>query len=501
MSLVYRSPNWMLLFGIGIALVTLGCNASSSNNALQVPGEETDSSTPAATPGSSGGIAEAIQGQTDSPQVRSDYADLPDDINQLMSALARKQNEQTQTEDPQAQYQIQQFRLAATRKLLENEISEPQREEFVKIQLDALLRLIRLGDPQAQHDYRKLIKAFSGDKNPNLRQAMGLASLLQDYSQLAGQPGANLQPIVDAATSMAEEFPDSFEVCKQLGDLVGLMLQQDQREMAKRLSWALSDAYQDSASEPARNYVSRLDSRVRVASTNLDLIVKGIRDGDTAALQQYQEALSFLFANENLDLAALDTIMASLYWLEQTGQHDQVLQANDVVSSSSAEIQNHQLRSQVLKNCARRETRLAYPGKPFAIRAVDGNGQDFDWSSFAKGQPVVAVFWSPSEPASVRLLQQLSELNEFQGPPAAVKLLAVSLSSAGAGTPVLSDSTLQPQVVYGPDTESHSTSEFLDEFGAERLPTIYLVDRAGIVVAVNPAPNKLRTSIARLIEP
>ena len=102
-------PGTLLVFAL-----LLGCNSSSESpdrksSATQRPGGPSDQGS------GSSGIADAILDQTDADNPKVSDSDLPDDLNELMAALARKEMEQTRAQNEKEFFGIQQFRAGVCR--------------------------------------------------------------------------------------------------------------------------------------------------------------------------------------------------------------------------------------------------------------------------------------------------------------------------------------------------------------------------------------------------
>ena len=488
-----------LLVTLTVFAVSLGgCNSQKNADIdLQPDSEQSgEGSQVAKSSGQTpGGIADTLRSQADmeNPDIKPDA--LPENMDELMASLARKQAEQNRVTDPKDFYQIQQYRAAASEKLLAMKLSEDQRFEFIKIRLDSLLKLVSIGDPQAEHEFQEFIVANQQHSQSRVRQAVAVAGLIHDYHERVAERSTDMQPVVDAAASIAGEFPDSFDVCKELGGVVIQMLQQNDRESAKRLSWVLINTYQNSASETARGYVKRLEGQVRIASANLDSIVKEIRDQRPDSFDRYREAISYLLADENLNLSVTEPIIASLQWLERTGLIEETIEANRIVNAASIGIQQRPIRERIRQNCSRRDTRLGFVGQPFSISGQSADGTTFDWTAFSRERPVVVVFWSPTNPSSVRLVRQLAETPDIQQENGA-KLLAISTTSNADASQLFEEPGANVMVLTA--SADDGPDGIREAFGVEQLPQIFLVDRMGHVATVNPPANALRSRITDL---
>jgi hypothetical protein len=498
MTRVYSLLALLLSWLIVASLFSGGCNSSNPERARPADDSESGETSSENPSSSDSGIADAIRNQVDrSGPVEVRDVQLPDDLHELMALLARKQAEQMRSPDAAEFLEIQKFRAAASRKLLEMEINDAQLEEFVRVHLDALLHLVRLGDPQAEHDFQKFLARYQEHRKTEVREAVNVAGLIHDFRREMNRPEPDPGPIVETAAEIAREYPDSFEVCRELGSLVTQLLQADQREAANQLAWALLDVYQNSPDRAAREFVKRLQGQMRIAAANLDLVVREIRDGRTDALDRYREAVGFLFSDADLDRAAAEPVVASLQWLERAGMNEAILEANEIVDDASSRISDPQIRNEIRQNCALRSTRLGWQGQPFSISGQAPDGTAFDWPGFSTNRPVVVVFWSASEPTSLRLVQQLAGLPELQQP-AGPTLLAASTSGDADAASRLTDQLPHVAIVSCERDASGQDSPWIDRFGIEQLPQLLLVDRSGLVVEINPPPNALRTRIEEL---
>ena len=495
MLLSHRSSNCFgVIIVLTIALAT-GCDSSQTGTiSIQKP---TDAK---ADQDQASGIAETIRGQADLNTTPRESELIPESVDELMMFLARKGTEQLRPGGPNRAYEIQKQRAAASQKLLTLRVRGEQRVEVVRIRLDSLLKLIGFGDPQAQHDFQKLISKFRNDGQPGIREAIAIAGLINDCRQQVSVDDTDLQTVIDGAAKVAAEYPDSFNVCKEIGNLGQQLRQEGYRRSWLKISRILIETYQDSANLTARNYVSRLGAQTRVASAKLDLIINDIQEQKAGSLDRFRNAVTWLFSDQNVDLTSIQPIIASLTRLENTGKTVEALQANQIVTNAAQEISNQQARDQLQLNCTRRETRLGMIGRPFNINGISMRGQQFDWVTYSAGRPVVVVFWSPAEPASVKMVQRLATLFEShktQG----LQLLAVNTSIDSGVSSLFGTELPEWEIVKGDPALGENEYDFVERFGLVGVPQIVLVDREGSVVCVNPREDDLHVLVGQLVQP
>ncbi|MDG2012351.1 MAG: hypothetical protein P8J33_02530, partial [Pirellulaceae bacterium] len=244
-----------------------GCNSSDQPlvpDSADVVGTETPTNE-----ATEQGIVESLRTQKNVENADVAASDLPDNVNELMAALARKQIEQERTRDEETFFGIQKYRFAAAEKLLGMEINQEQRIEFTRIKINALLNLASLGDATARNIFPDMIKAYANDPQPRIRQAVAIASLTHDVRQSATSADPSMQPLVEVLTQIADEWPDNFEVCRSLGNIHMEVKSSGNRESSNRMAWALINAYQNSSNAVTQKYIRNLESQVRVASANL----------------------------------------------------------------------------------------------------------------------------------------------------------------------------------------------------------------------------------------
>lgn len=470
-----------------------GCNTPSADR-IEEPKSVVGSAAGSEEP-SVGGIADDIRRTNELEDTAAAELNLPTDINALMASLARKEIEQQRAADGETYIKIQRYRLAAASKLLQLEINQEQRVGFVKIKMDALLQLASMGDAVACNELPKALNTYTSDKEPRIRQWAALASFTHDLRQRAKTSDASLQPMLDTLTNLAQEWPDNFEVCRGLGSVIGELNEPRHRESQTRMTWALVNAYSNSPNAAARNYVEKMESQLRIKSANLDMIVREIRDQQEGALERYEESIQRLANDPAAQQEILEPILGSLAWLERTGQVASTLQANQIVTRLANQMPESPRRRKLLDLCRTQATRLGLPGQPFSLQALDSNDQPLDWPNFSNGSPVVVIFWSPSEAASLRLVQQLMKLPEFQAEGKA-KLLAVNVSNKRDTDDLFPEAPARMATVHL--SEDISGQYFRKNFGLERVPQILLVDRDGVIGEVNPPPNLLRSAIEKL---
>jgi len=340
-----------------------------------------------------------------------------------------------------------------------------------------------------------VLAQYANDRQPRNRQMSALASFTHDLRQLTKTPNASMQSMLETLTDMAKEWPDNFEVCRGLGSVIGELREPRHRELQSRMTWALVNAYSHSSNEAVKNYVGKMESQLRIKGANLDMIVREIRDQQDGALSRYQESIERLLNDPATQDEILDPILGSLAWLERTGQVEPTLQANRVIASLADQLPESSRRNKLLDLCLTQATRLELTGQRFSLQAFDSNDQPFDWVLFANASPVVVIFWSPREAASLRLVQQLMKLPEFQ-PGGTAKLLAINVSNKREADDLFPDAPSNMANVHPPDVTSDQY--FRENFGLERVPLVILVNRDGVIGQVNPPHNQLRSAIQQL---
>lgn len=459
-----------------------------------------------------GGIADTIRSQKDHNDVLTDIDPLPEKLADLMSFLAQKQAEQLRPADQAAAFRIQKQRAAASAKLLEMKINGEQRFEFIRIRIDALLKLIASGDPKAKADLQKLVAEYGQHGQSRIRQAVTIGGLIFDFREAIAASGKpedqstisttpELTKVIDTAANVVSEYPASFDVCKEIGAISDQLLKLGHRQAWNELSQVLINGYKESENETCRLYTQRLSGRIQVASANLDLIVEQIRKREPGAIESYRKAVTYLFSDSNINLASLEPIVGSLKWLEKTGMHDATLEANRIVMAASLNIANSKVRDQLRSHCEKRDARLGLVGKPFSISALTDDGNRLDWTALSKESPVIVVFWSPKEPASVKLVQQMAnyyETHKHQG----LKLLAVSVANESNNvnlTGLFGDEPVEWVIAKGNPSVSEGPSEFIWQFGISNVPQLVLVNDTGIVTAVNPTATETESLLGELV--
>lgn len=491
---MHRLPSVILCLSIAL-LFFGGCNKPDQ---LASPETGIDQQEPSDPSAKTGGIADAIRGQSDMTGADEEAEDLPDDLPGLMSYVARKQVEQLRPRDAAESYRIQQQRSQAAARLLGMEIDNNQRFEFVRIRLDALLKLIGAGDPQAKLDFQAVISKYGKHRQPRIRQVVAIAGLTYDFRQIAAGEDPQMDRIVTAATQIIADYPDDFEVCREIGSIADQMLLRGHRQSWTELATKMVGQYNDSPNETCRNYAQRLASRLQVASAKLDLIVDEIRQQVPGALEKYRQAINYLFSDPGLNIASLQPVVDSLRWLENTGMKDETLEANRIVMAASLQIADTSAKDQLRAHCDKRKTRLEMIGNSFSIAAWSLRDAPLDWSGFSQDHSVIVIFWSPSEPASVKLVQKMASYYESYRDKG-LKLLAVSLSNS-ADLPTSFGATLPEwEIVKSDSNLSGDPEQWIRRYGIERSTQLVFVDRLGVVTAVNPGVGQLESLLENLV--
>ncbi len=440
-------------------------------------------------PSESGGIAESILGSAGIEDVGEAAVPIPDSPEDLMEFLARLRTSEANAKDIKQMYQIQRRRADASAKLLTHTLNNEQHFEAVKIRLDSLLKLVLMRDIKAGVELPEFFgkKAKHGDKR--VVEAVAVAGLVNElYTQeIADSP--NLQPLLVASREVANSHPESFDVCKEISNIGDRLLQQGDRENWKKISSILVEVYQNSSNQQAQGFARHLASRLRVADSNLDVIVNQIKEQTPGAFDQYREVVNQVLNDPNLETSMVDTIIGSLRWLENATSSETAMEANRVVQAASIAMAQGAYREQLQRNCDQRIIRLASIGQPFSIATLDERGQPFDLTTFQENRPTLVLFWDQNAvPVLREVLQQVSRVN------GKLKLVAVNCTDQKLHASLDIDFPAHTAKV----TPQQTIAELSQTIGNETLPHMVVLDGQGQVIRINPPFNQFSSMLTEL---
>ncbi len=471
------SIHWMIVI---CALLTAGCTEKAAetdqpNKKYQLADEHNPSTA----------IADSIKESVPSLTNPSSSTTLPDSVDELIRFLAQKQVEQRRTADKRLQYTIQTDRERAATKLLNMDLDAPERFQAVRAKLDAQLRLMVLGDTEANGRLREFASEFVDDPQQNVAEGANVALLASDMSNRFKDPSSNLQPVVEQAKRVVNRFPNSYEVCKEIYGLTEGMLRVKRRDEAIQLMRVLEDRYAMNKDKKIAALVQTISNRIRLAALEFDLIMNDLREKTPGAIEKYQAAITALVSSSNINTQILQEITKSLQWLEANQLYVEALQANQVVLAAADDITDVSLKNAIRRQCILRSRRIGMLNKPMKFQTSTAAGNELDWDRF-QNKVVLVLFWATSEPSSIQLLRQFAGLYEAKKN-AGLEYLAINLTPDLNPMNTLFGNTFPEWQIAVNDQPAKITSFNLlaDRFGIIGAPYFVLVDRKGDVVYVS----------------
>ncbi|MGI9518510.1 MAG: redoxin family protein [Pirellulaceae bacterium] len=474
-----------------------GCNNNAGNQSDQASNQSERLQEPTGGSGN-GGIVEAIQNQsildagTEEP--------IPEDKDELLTFLARKQQEMLREQNPGAQLLLQQQRTEASRALLGMQLGAEQRLQVVRSLLDALLRRASLGDGTARSEFLELASDLRRHPDKGIVDAVAIAGLYHELGNQGGADELNIEPVVQTARGIAEQFPESFSTMRELSTFADGLLRRGEREAWRRIIRELVNIYGNSTDEQVQTWHKTLASRLRIAELNLDVIMNNIRDQKPDAIDQYRSVANQMLGDPDLDVPGMEQLLGSITWLERGQLRDEAMEANRVVLAASLNTTNPDMQERIQEVCELRQTRLSLVGESFEIDGQTARGIPFEWTQYAEGHPLMVVFWSPAEPTSVTSVRSLAdtwEKRKEQG----LKFLAVNISTSGSSpTRLFGDELPEWEIVISADPPVDGYSKYVSAFGIDQVPHLILVDRNGTISAVNPPVTDVDGQLDRLMQ-
>ena len=136
---------------------------------------------------------------------------------------------------------------------------------------------------------------------------------------------------------------------------------------------------------------------------------------------------------------------------------------------------------------------LLKPGnEPFPIETQDVNGKDFELAQW-KGKVVLIDFWSPNSATEIPYLTELYKAAHAKG----LEIVGISIDQDAKEL----KAAIKENEIPWPIISDHKGFDgaIAKRWGILSLPRLYVIDRKGIIRAVNPKDDELPALIAKLL--
>ena len=229
---------------------------------------------------------------------------------------------------------------------------------------------------------------------------------------------------------------------------------------------------------------------------------QGLLSGDQVKLEAFEaDAKSFLSGSKKLGRRELTVVLMSLMVFEATGSESQNLLylqwLTDQLSDSDGDPE-----VALLKNRLKRiQERWGLSHKRLELVSSTLSGEPFDMRQM-QGKVVYVEFWSTSCPHCLAELPALQRLHaEYQQRGFEIVAICVGAEPERIRRFVESRSLSWDQICHDPTASIDCNAELSDRFGIEALPSTFLLDATGTVIAqgVRPSHQDPKKNLERLL--
>ncbi len=466
------------VFGFCGLLVLTGCNSGQDNNEPPPASSAMDQTPDEQQTRVPGSLASAVLEQFPIVEPDNPPIELPDDPRDLFRFLAQQQSLLQAATEPAVRLQIQTDRRRAADKLLTHPLGDQQRLLAVTTRLDSLMHLAAGGNTSAEKEFVSAVEELASDPDPAICEVAAIFQLQSELENSLTQLDKNVAPVVTGANVVARRFPDSPAICRELGVIADLLLDQGYRDQWLAIMENLVAVYGSQPDLRIQSQCTRMRSRIELARSGFDKIVNRLHAGEVAVIPEFEQLATQLLVHSELAVANSTGINRAIQWLELNRKPELAGQTNQIFRAVSANIDDPQLRRQVEAVCDLRATRLALSNRPLPSGLPVADGSTLDPAALT-GRPGVVIFWSPAEPASVDLIKRVAAAQAIAGNQP-WHLIGVCFSKKAAVTRTLFGGQLPDwPIVIDPG----GSRDLAGEFGVPRAPHVMLLDETGVISA------------------
>ena len=155
-------------------------------------------------------------------------------------------------------------------------------------------------------------------------------------------------------------------------------------------------------------------------------------------------------------------------------------------------------RQVVAEDIAKARIRLNLVGKPLVLKGQNRAGKSLSTEE-QKGKVTLVIFWSATEPGSVKLLQQLLQVyRRYQ--PRGLEIVSYCIDKNISQAISIFGNQTPPWISMYRKT-GVSDHQGPEKAGVQQIPYLVLLNREGVVVDVNVPVRKLADELEKLLKP
>lgn len=383
-------------------------------------------------------------------------------------------------------------------RLLQLDLNEEQRLFAVQNMLIALLKRIATADLKARENIYEIIPNYVDDKNESIQQVAWSALTtvqLADYLRVEDADSTEFDATIDQVLT---RFKDNPLVAKELQGVVVQLMIRNRRDKAVEMMDKVSKAYADSSNPNLQNMSGVIKDRMYLTQIQFDVVADKMREGQEGYRDKFLAMVKQLANRKDMGKEIYREVLWTERWLEEINQYEDAEKMLSILENNFSDQPDETFRQIVAEDIAKARIRLNLVGKPLVLKGQNSAGKMLSTEE-QKGKVTLVIFWSATEPASVKLLQQLLQVYRRYQPSGLEivsycidKNISQALSIFGNQTP--------------PWVSMYRKADASDQLGPEKagvqqLPYLVLLNREGIVVNVNVPIRKLTDELEKLLKP
>ena len=383
-------------------------------------------------------------------------------------------------------------------RLLQLELDQDQRLFAIQNLLFSLLRRIATTDLKARENIYEIIPTYLDDDDRNVQQLAWNALVtmqLTDYLRVEDSESADLDSTID---EILIRFKDDPIVARELQEVVVQLMMRERREKAVEVMEKLSTAFANSSNPKLQNMAGIIKDRIYLTQIQYDLTAEKMRQGQDGYKEKFLSLVQLLATRQDMGKEIYREILQSEQWLEEIDQYED---AEKILVILEENLKNHEDETFcqiVAEDIARARTRLGLIGKPLILTGQSSAGKSLSTEEL-KGKVTLLVFWSATEPSSVKLLQQLVQIyRRYQ--PQGVEIVSFCIDKNISQALSVFGNQAPPWISMYRKTDTNNP-QGLQQMGIQRVPYLALLDRDGKVadlgVSIQKLPDELQALLKR----
>ncbi len=383
-------------------------------------------------------------------------------------------------------------------RLLQLDLNEEQRLFAVQNMLVALLQRIATTDLKAREKIYEIIPNYVEDENERIQQAAWSALTtvqLADYLRVEDADSTELDATID---QMLTRFKDNPLVTKELQGVVVQLMIRNRRDKALEMMDKISKVYADSDNPNLQNMSEVIKDRMYLTQIQFDVLADRIREGQVGYQNQFLVMVKKLATRKDMGKEIYREILWAERWLEEINQYEEAEKMLSILEDNLSNHSDETFRQVVAEDIAKARIRLNLVGKPLVLKGQNRAGKSLSTEE-QKGKVTLVIFWSATEPESVKLLQQLLQVyRRYQ--PRGLEIVSYCIDENISQAISIFGNQTPPWISMYRNTGA-SDHQGPEKVGVQQIPYLVLLNREGVAVDVNVPVRKLTGELEKLLKP